>query len=139
MSFRRSFFGTVSCPELIPFKLNTPELLTKWLSPPALKNQVFMVCNIYWKYVNWKIITKLIHCWSLLFCKTDLPYSYSLDSKTTKMTTSNLVWQYIIITQLTFNCLKPTIEKLQKGWNMFKVNNNNTRTMSMVSFRCFLC
>ena len=37
-----------------------------------------------------------------------------------------------IIDQLTFTCLK-TIETLEKAvWNMFKVNNKNTRTTSLI-------
>ena len=41
-------------------------------------------------------------------------------------------------TQLTFTCSKPTIETIEKGVNMLKVNHKNTRTMSMTSFWCFL-
>ena len=33
--------------------------------------------------------------------------------------------------QLTSICLKSTIETLEKLWKMFKVNNKNTRPMSM--------
>ena len=42
-------------------------------------------------------------------------------------------------TQLTFTCSKSWIEALEKAWNMFKVNNTNTRTTSLTSFRCFYC
>ena len=42
-------------------------------------------------------------------------------------------------TQLTFTCSKPTIETIEKGVNMLKVNHKITRTMSMTSFWCFYC
>ena len=41
--------------------------------------------------------------------------------------------------QLTFYCLKSTIETLEKAWDMFKANNKNTRTTSLTSFWCCYC
>ena len=37
---------------------------------------------------------------------------------------------YNYCTQLTFTCPMTTIETLEKLWNMFKVNDKNTRTTS---------
>ena len=42
-------------------------------------------------------------------------------------------------TQPTTACSRPTTEKLEKMWNVFKVNNKNTRTTSMVLFWCLIC
>ena len=36
--------------------------------------------------------------------------------------------------KLTFTCSKSTIETLEKGKNMFKVNNKNTGTTSVLVF-----
>ena len=41
--------------------------------------------------------------------------------------------------QLTFTHLMSTIKTLAKGVNMFKINNKNIRTMSMMLFCCFCC
>ena len=41
--------------------------------------------------------------------------------------------------QQTFTCSKSTIKTLKKVWNMFKVNNKNTRTMSLTSFWWIYC
>ena len=38
--------------------------------------------------------------------------------------------------QSTFTCLKLTIETQEKVWNMYKVNNKNTRTISIGLFSC---
>ena len=38
-----------------------------------------------------------------------------------------------VLVQLIFTCSKLTIETLKKVWNMFKVNNKITRTMSLMS------
>ena len=41
------------------------------------------------------------------------------------------------VTKLTFNCSKSTIKRWKKVCNMFKLNNEDIRTMSMTSFWCF--
>ena len=38
-----------------------------------------------------------------------------------------------VTNQLTFTCSESTIETLEKGWNVFRVNNKVTRTMSQPS------
>ena len=38
-----------------------------------------------------------------------------------------------VTNQLTFTCSESTIKTLEKGWNVFKVNNKVTRTMSQPS------
>ena len=40
---------------------------------------------------------------------------------------------------LTFTRSKWTTDTLEKVWNIFKVNNKNTRMTSTTSFRCFYC
>ena len=40
-------------------------------------------------------------------------------------------------TQLTITCSKATIETLEQGVNMVKVNNKSTRTTPLTSFWCF--
>ena len=39
--------------------------------------------------------------------------------------------------QVTFPCSKSAIETLEKGVNMFKVNNKNSKTTSLTPFWCF--
>ena len=39
-----------------------------------------------------------------------------------------------LLAQQKLTCSKATIETLEKVWNMFKVNNKDTRTTSMTSF-----
>ena len=43
-----------------------------------------------------------------------------------------------VLVQLIFTCSKLTIETLKKVWNMFKVNNKITRTMSLMSLLLIL-
>ena len=43
-----------------------------------------------------------------------------------------------LYTQLTFTCSTSTIEALEKGVNMFKLNNKNTRTRSMTFSGVFI-
>ena len=40
---------------------------------------------------------------------------------------------------VTFTCSKSTIEILENGWNMFKVNNKNVRTTPLILYWCFYC
>ena len=47
----------------------------------------------------------------------------------------------LTVTQVTFTYSKSTIETQKKVWNMFKVNNKNTRMTSEVKwiyFRCYV-
>ena len=51
-----------------------------------------------------------------------------------------LVSTFMDTTQVRFTCSKTIIETLaKKVWNMFKVNNKNTRTTSLTSFWRFYC
>ena len=43
------------------------------------------------------------------------------------------------ITQPAFTCSKLTIEILEQGVNMFKVNNKYTRTSPLATFWCIYC
>ena len=44
------------------------------------------------------------------------------------ISSSNLGVQYKITTQQLFTCSKSMTETLEKGLNMFKINNKDTRT-----------
>ena len=62
-------------------------------------------------------------------------YTFSLSILTT-------YWSQLFMdtTQVRFTCSKTIIETLaKKVWNMFKVNNKNTRTTSLASFWRFYC
>ena len=56
-----------------------------------------------------------------------------LDKKTKKQKTKTNSIQ----SQLIIICSKSTRKTLEKVWNMFKVNNKNTRTASLMSFWWF--
>ena len=48
-------------------------------------------------------------------------------------------FQYLVAAQQTFTCSNSTIKTLERGVNLFKVYNKDTRTTSMTSFRCLYC
>ena len=54
-----------------------------------------------------------------------------------KVVSQQLFFFWILLTRLTFTY--STIEALWKVWNMLKVNNKTTRTISFRSLLCFLC
>ena len=47
-----------------------------------------------------------------------------------------VVWNGLMGTKKRFHCI---CKQQKKVWNMFKVDNKNTRTMSMSPFLCFYC
>ena len=56
-----------------------------------------------------------------------------------QITKCNRTKEQKTISQLKTICSKPTTETLKKVWNVFKVNNKNTRMTSLTSCRrCFI-
>ena len=59
-----------------------------------------------------------------------------------KSTSACCSFPFTVFTQETFSCSKSTLKSnrnTKKVWNMFKVNNKDTRTMSLKSLCCLYC
>ena len=106
----------------------------------TLKIKRMSVLTFPWLYlvaktVN-KVVTKLLDlfsCWSVIICT-------KFGRQTKNRSKLNINYCRISVSsQLIFTCSKSTIETVEKGVNMFKFNNKNTRMTSMTSFWCFYC
>ena len=68
-------------------------------------------------------------CYDLKFTFTCI-YNYSQPWPKLWVKASDWLSKQVERTQLTFTCSNSTIEHYKKVWNMFKVNNKNTRMTS---------